>query len=196
MATIYSVLYGHLSQTLVKEGQILTYGDRVGIMGSTGYSTGNHLHTGAVEGAQTSLWRLADMNSGRVVPNKRESNYFVQGDDLFIGQGGEKRRTLITTDYLSDSYYRSYGVKHPAYDLIDSGAGLPIILWNRTIPGKVVKVAYDGGYGNYIIVQYSYDKTVFVPPAPKPNPKEPKATVEIVTVDGVKYKKVTVMIPE
>jgi len=36
--------YGHLSQIGVKRGQVIARGDEIGKMGSTGYSTGPHLH--------------------------------------------------------------------------------------------------------------------------------------------------------
>ncbi len=37
-------LYGHLSETLVRPGDRIKRGDRVGLMGSSGRSTGPHLH--------------------------------------------------------------------------------------------------------------------------------------------------------
>jgi len=40
----YSTLYAHLSRIQVSEGQNVQSGDRIGAIGSTGWSTGPHLH--------------------------------------------------------------------------------------------------------------------------------------------------------
>ena len=40
----YTTIYGHLDTVLVKDGQQVRRGDRVGLAGSTGRSTGTHLH--------------------------------------------------------------------------------------------------------------------------------------------------------
>lgn len=40
----YVTVYGHMSKLNVKVGDVVKRGDALGIMGSTGYSTGDHLH--------------------------------------------------------------------------------------------------------------------------------------------------------
>ncbi len=43
-STGYTTIYGHLDEILVKDGQRVRRGERVGLVGSTGRSTGPHLH--------------------------------------------------------------------------------------------------------------------------------------------------------
>ena len=40
----YTTLYGHMSRIVVTQGQAVTQGQKIGEVGSTGYSTGNHCH--------------------------------------------------------------------------------------------------------------------------------------------------------
>ncbi|PWW08808.1 murein DD-endopeptidase MepM/ murein hydrolase activator NlpD [Paenibacillus cellulosilyticus] len=40
----YKTLYGHMKSISVKEGEIVEKGDKIGVMGNTGHSTGTHLH--------------------------------------------------------------------------------------------------------------------------------------------------------
>lgn len=40
----YQSLYGHMSKRIALKGQVVNQGDKIGLVGSTGYSTGPHLH--------------------------------------------------------------------------------------------------------------------------------------------------------
>jgi murein DD-endopeptidase MepM/ murein hydrolase activator NlpD len=40
----FYTLYGHMQRFFVKEGQVISQGERIGLMGNTGLSTGSHVH--------------------------------------------------------------------------------------------------------------------------------------------------------
>lgn len=67
--------YLHLSQILVKEGQQVKVGEKIGLSGNTGQSTGPHLHVDLLYGADGSngpvLLYLNEFN------NKAQKRYFV-----------------------------------------------------------------------------------------------------------------------
>ena len=44
-----STVYMHCSALLVSVGQVVNQGDVIAKVGSTGYSTGNHLHVGVIK---------------------------------------------------------------------------------------------------------------------------------------------------
>jgi len=46
----YSTLYGHMTESLVREGDAVKRGQRIGLMGTTGTSTGSHVHYEVLEG--------------------------------------------------------------------------------------------------------------------------------------------------
>ena len=47
-----STQYSHLSRILVAEGKKVLKGDKIGLVGSTGISTGPHLHFGVIKDGQ------------------------------------------------------------------------------------------------------------------------------------------------
>lgn len=48
----YETLYGHMSKILVKKGQLVQRGEKIGLVGSTGTSTGPHCHYEVIKNGQ------------------------------------------------------------------------------------------------------------------------------------------------
>jgi len=61
----YSTKYGHMDKVFVEEGDTVTQGQKLGTMGNTGLSTGQHLHFEVRIGSQVvDPLRFLDINSG------------------------------------------------------------------------------------------------------------------------------------
>ena len=43
------VVYGHLDSIAVRQGQFVAEGEKIGVIGTTGFSSGVHLHLGVRE---------------------------------------------------------------------------------------------------------------------------------------------------
>ena len=141
----YTVRYAHLSKALVKEGDDLGYGVKIGVMGNTGQSTGPHLHIDCVEGESKKLHTLKEVLP---ISSPLQLNYFID-KDLF------DCLPVVTTWYMDYRYPLLFGKQHPAYDVVPEKTNKTTIRWNRSKVGKVVKVDYDEkGYGNYVLVSF------------------------------------------
>lgn len=97
----YYTLYGHMTKDItVKEGDEVKSGQEIGIMGSTGNSTGNHLHFEVRTGGST-FW-----NSKKVDPEQ-----FFNDDCSPVG-GGSTSENLVQFVWTwegSDEYLKSQG---------------------------------------------------------------------------------------
>ncbi len=61
----YSTKYAHMDKVFIKEGDTVTQGQKIGTMGNTGLSTGQHLHFEVRIGSQVvDPLRFLDINSG------------------------------------------------------------------------------------------------------------------------------------
>lgn len=155
---IYTYRFAHLAAApKYTEGDTVRRGDIIGIMGSTGQSTANHLHIDCIVGKVSRPYKLADIGT-RYAPDKKQLDYFID-EELF----GIK--PFITTQFLDQQYKIDFKKDHPAYDVVpidrehwENGKLIGskdhfAIHWNRSKPGKVTLVVdQPAGYGHCIYI--------------------------------------------
>lgn len=69
--------YGHLQEVLVEPGQVVTQGQPVGLVGSTGFSTGPHLHFELWEKVGNE-WLVKDPTDALVIAMTRLETYLAK----------------------------------------------------------------------------------------------------------------------
>ena len=144
----YTVRFAHLeSIPALSIGEIVGTGDKVGRMGDTGASHGNHLHIDCVHGKIQHVYHQRDIESGVVMSAPRQLAWFIDAD-LF---GTE---LLITTGYADPEYLRLEKKLHLAFDVVPENRHVTDayfdILSNRSFPMEVIAKGFDSGYGDYI----------------------------------------------
>lgn len=148
----HTVRYTHLEKMpILKVGDKVYTGDKIGKMGNTGASTAPHLHFDCVRGERSSMYTLAQMANEEVKACPIQTNYFID-DQLF------KTKIHITTYYNDPEYLRIFGKTHLAYDVVPKNRHVTdanyTIYWNRSMTGTVTAVGYDKGYGYYVMIKF------------------------------------------
>lgn len=134
-------------------GDIITTGQKIARMGSTGQSTANHVHTDNVEGYHSTPWRLSDMEHGRKISSPRQLARFIC-DGLFDTE------ILVTSWYCDPFYFDRNGtlILHMGYDVVPEDRHETNnhfwIHWPIQENGFILGLGYDIGYGNYIHIGY------------------------------------------
>ena len=129
---IRTVLLAHLDSFNVNEGDRVKKGDKLGVMGNSGYSTGVHLHLTVFDTAVSRwMWQSEIPSMG----GSKELTEELAGLPGFLLYKGVDRDRRVTTPYgeLYDG-----GVRHWGVDLVDVGHGLPDICWPYDFEGIVV----------------------------------------------------------
>ena len=149
----YTVRFAHMKDAPSwKIGDKIKRGDIIGIMGSTGQSTANHLHIDCVEGSQSSTYLLVDLSNGNKTPAKSQLDYFIDKELFGVDP-------VITTQYDDPEYRTTYGKWHKAYDVVpkdrlETKEHFPIH-WNRSMTGHVTLIVdQPNGYGHCIYVSF------------------------------------------
>lgn len=134
-------------------GHILHNGDKYGYMGTTGQSTGEHVHKDVSEGWNDFLFRLSQMNPGRgVIPRPDQLLYFVEDDGLFGVP------PIITTEYCDVQYWKKYHKQHYGLDIVPKGYNPNhdwALFWNRSKQGIILAKGFDpNGYGHWVNIGF------------------------------------------
>lgn len=154
---IHTIQMVHFDSVDVNVGDILTQGDKIGVMGNTGNSTGPHVHMTIIPQKWTS-------------PNTRWSIHDV------LSLGGTREQIMLYLDNLNNPlfkrngsiipYQMSYGggwwgidssyENHYAMDFIPTGSQTPYpdVVWSYENSGKVVGVnKTDRDAGLWVLIE-------------------------------------------
>ncbi|MBR7132789.1 MAG: M23 family metallopeptidase [Clostridia bacterium] len=95
--------FGHLSKVVVKVGQNVSAGDKIGIEGSTGKTTGSHCHY-CVRG-NGSKAQIRDINAISGIPNKLGiyNDGAEKGRPVYIVKKSWKAPAVKITPYISQA---------------------------------------------------------------------------------------------
>lgn len=145
----YTVRFAHLAEPpALKIGQSVHNKDVIGIMGSTGQSTGAHLHIDCVYDLFTIRYQMHNLEKDSPQPAPRQLNYFIDSG-LF------DCAPRITTYYCDPLYQEKFGKVHFGYDVVPTVAAKKKIHWNRSMPGRVVQILDDPtGYGHCVYIAF------------------------------------------
>jgi murein DD-endopeptidase MepM/ murein hydrolase activator NlpD len=154
----YTVRLAHLEhRSHLVFGQKVTRGTVIGTQGSSGQSTGDHLHLDVVIGEHTENWRLHEVDpDGRdtfmVWPSAKQALLFID-KELCDGNFYE-----ITTYYADPRYWVRFknpdgtGKIHCGYDIVAPKG--TTFRWNRSVDGHVTFSGWDNGYGWTVLISF------------------------------------------
>ena len=146
---IRTVLLAHLHSFSVREGDVVKKGQKLGVLGDTGYSFGAHLHL-TVFDRPVSRWMY--QSEIPQLGGSKELTEELAGLPIFLTYKGEDRERRITTAY-GDVY--DGGVRHWGIDMYDKGQGLPDINWPYEFDGIVTarRDFGEGRWGKALLIQ-------------------------------------------
>lgn len=125
MSGAISMFYAHLSAILARVGQLVSAGQVIGLVGSTGFSTGPHLHWGArMNGASINPLSVGGYAAGTVSARRGLAWVGEQGPELVDFRGGERvwsardSATAGTTVVFSPTYTAERSARRDVEDVM------------------------------------------------------------------------------
>lgn len=105
--------FGHMSKVDVKVGQEVKQGDVLGTEGSTGYSTGSHLHY-CIRGS-ASKSKIRDVSQISGIPNKI-GTYEAEPEKYYLVKKSWKNVLVYRTKYISQAKIVAKKYGYVVYD--------------------------------------------------------------------------------
>lgn len=143
------ILMAHMASTpLVKEGQKVTAGQRVGTMGSTGNVTGKHLHL-EIESSSTWAYNKNLQDPRQYIDLDNYGGSSTGGSDIY--QNGSTKEYVYSTwssCNAQGSDYIGYIDPYETANVYGSYNGLYIVVYNAGSTKKAGFVKYSGGNTN------------------------------------------------
>ena len=125
MSGAVRMFYAHLSAILARVGQVVAAGQVIGLVGSTGWSTGPHLHWGAsLNGASINPMSVGGYAAGTASARRGLAWVGEQGPELVDFRGGERvwsardSATAGTTVVFSPTYTAERSARRDVEDVM------------------------------------------------------------------------------
>jgi hypothetical protein len=151
---ILTARYAHLDGLpRWKVGETIHENTIIGRMGNSGQSTAAHLHFDVTRGENAGMYSLHDIESDKPAAAPIKQILYFLDDDLFIVP------LVVTTAYAELDYYLQTRKVHHGFDLVPIDRRVTKdhydIHWNRSMKGRVIRVANDPyGYGYHINIMF------------------------------------------
>jgi murein DD-endopeptidase MepM/ murein hydrolase activator NlpD len=96
-------VYAHLHERIVEEGQAITEGEKIGTVGNTGRSSGNHLHF-EVHNGKWNVEKSDSIDPSLVLSTEPEYMYAALGEESPYGQDWKQRQivSVMSSKQLDD----------------------------------------------------------------------------------------------
>jgi LysM repeat protein len=115
-------VYAHLHERMVEEGQALTEGEKIGTVGTTGRSSGNHLHFEVHKG-KWNVEKSESIDPFLVLSKEPEYMFASLGDDSPYGEDWKQREivSVMSPNQLEESDARLDSANKPVEVTVNAG---------------------------------------------------------------------------